>query len=126
MDAGNKNISGLGKDKLRKFEPLRESRDFKQVYNCKKSAANRTLVMYVMKNSLPVSRLGVSVSRKVGNAVIRNRVKRLIKEQLRLNKKKIVPGYDLVVVVRVGAVDATFFQLGQSLFNLLKRHRLMV
>lgn len=110
----------------KKFESIKESLTFKQVYNHRQSVANQLLVMYVKENNLPLSRLGISISRKVGNAVIRNRVKRLVKEQLRLNKGKIAPGYDLVVVVRAGAAGANFLQIGQSLFNLLNRQRLIL
>ena len=110
------------------MEPIRKSRDFKQVYNRRRSMANRLLVLYIRENGLPESRLGISISRKVGCAVLRNRLKRIIKEHVRLRQAEIAFGYDLVIVVRKAAVlpkDKAFKQIGQALFNLLDRQGLM-
>ena len=60
-------------------ESLKKNRDFQQVYKKGTSFANRYLVMYVMDNGLEINRVGISVSKKVGNSVVRHRVKRLIK-----------------------------------------------
>ena len=90
--------------------------------------ANRLLVLYIKENGLPINRLGISVSRKVGKAVIRNRIKRLIKEQIRLHEGEICQGYDLVIVVRAAAAalpkDTAFKQIGESLLNLVDRHKI--
>ena len=83
--------------------------------------ANRLLVLYVRENELDVSRLGISISRKVGKAVVRNRIRRLIKEQARLFCVK--NGYDLVIVARAAANGADFRQIGESLRNLLDRQK---
>ena len=106
------------------MESLKKSRDFKRTYNQRRSAANRLLVMYVRENGCINSRLGISVSRKVGKAVVRNRIKRLIKEQIRLHENEITTGYDLVVVVRIAAAEADFSQIGQSLLNLLDKQKM--
>ena len=79
--------------------------------------------MYVLKNELGLNRLGVSASKKVGCAVVRNRVRRLIKENMRL--KQLPLGYDMVVVVRAAAADADFYQIKDSLNNLLDRHKIV-
>jgi len=102
------------------MESLKKSQLFKQVYNHRRSAANRLLVLYIYKNDVGFNRFGVSVSKKVGCAVVRNRVKRLIKENLRLIS--VSAGYDMVVVVRPAAAEADFYQIGKSLSNLLDRH----
>lgn len=106
------------------MESLKKNGDFKQVYNQRRSEANRLLVMYVRKNGQLNNRLGVSISRKVGQAVARNRLKRLIKEQMRLHKNELTAGYDVIVVVRKGAAGANFTQIGQSLLNLLDKHKI--
>ena len=105
------------------MEALRKSQLFKQVYNHRRSVANRLLVLYIYQNDVGFNRFGISVSRKVGCAVVRNRVKRLIKENFRL--MKILEGHDLVVVVRPAAAKADFYQIEKSLLNLLDRHKLI-
>ena len=80
------------------FITLKNSREFGSVYNTKDSVANKYLVMYLRANSLEYNRLGISVSKKVGNSVVRHRVTRLIREAYRLNKDCIRSGYDIVFV----------------------------
>ena len=106
------------------MESLKKGQAFKEVYNHRQSAANGLLVLYVRKNGLWVNRYGISVSRKVGNAVMRNRTRRLIKEQIRLHEKELAIGYDLVVIARVAAGKSDFSQIGQSLLSLLARQNL--
>ena len=107
------------------MESLKKDHAFKQVYNHRRSVANRLLVLYIRKNNLPINRLGISISRKVGKAVVRNRIKRLIKEQIRLQEKELPNGYDMVIVVRMSTAallkETAFKQIGESLKNLLKR-----
>ena len=67
-------------------ESLKKNSDFKNVYGAGKSYANRYLVMYVLLNGTGCNRLGISVSRKVGNSVVRHRLKRLLKEAYRLHE----------------------------------------
>lgn len=83
---------------------IKKKQDFKRVYGRKKSAANPLFVVYAAKNELGENRLGLSVSKKVGNAVVRNRIKRLVKEACRLTFVQASDtnseGYDLVVIAR--------------------------
>ncbi|MCL1988383.1 MAG: ribonuclease P protein component [Firmicutes bacterium] len=102
---------------------LKKNREFKAVYDNKCFYANRLLVLYTKKNELPQSRLGVSVSRKVGNAVVRNKLKRRIKEIMRLNANKLAQGYDFVIVARKGSATASFQQIGLALFNLFDKKK---
>ncbi|MCL2456053.1 MAG: ribonuclease P protein component [Defluviitaleaceae bacterium] len=73
--------------------------DFTRVYNSGKSAATKMFVVYACKNNLPHNRLGLSVSKKIGCAVVRNRIRRLLKESLRL-ETKISNGYDILIIAR--------------------------
>lgn len=82
--------------------------------------------MYMIKNGKNQNRLGISVSKKVGKSVIRSRVTRLIRESYRLLESEIKLGYDIVVIARVSAKDATFMDVSKSLNNLLKKHNLLV
>ena len=76
---------------------VRKPADFTRAHNSPAFAADDVLVVKVCRNELPHARLGLSVSRRVGNAVIRNRWKRLIREAFRLSKANFPPGLDLVV-----------------------------
>ena len=71
------------------METIKNTKDFKKVYNEKKSIANRLFVLYVLPNGLTRSRIGVSVSKKVGKANVRNKIKRRLKEIFRLNEQSI-------------------------------------
>lgn len=106
-------------------ESLKKNRDFKEVYNQRRSVANRLLVLYVKKNNLCINRLGISVSRKVGGAVVRNRIKRLIKESYRLDENTVTAGYDMVVVVRKDAACADFWQIKKSLRDLFDKQKMI-
>jgi ribonuclease P protein component len=79
---------------------LRKTAEFRRVFEARRSASDERIIVYVLENQLDFPRLGLSVSRKVGNAVARNRWKRLLREAFRLSVAKLPAGYDLVVVPR--------------------------
>ena len=106
------------------METIKNTKDFKKVYNEKKSIANRLFVLYVFPNGLTHSRIGVSVSKKVGKANVRNKIKRRLKEIFRLNEQSIQKGYDFVVVVRKAANEADFSEIEKGIILLLKKHKL--
>jgi len=80
---------------------IRKSNEFKRVYQRRVRASDQRLLVYACENGLPHPRLGLSVSRKVGNAVVRNRWKRLLREAFRLNLARLPSGVDLVVIPKV-------------------------
>ena len=84
-------------------ESLKKNSDFQVVYRRGRSYANKYLVMYVLENSSEGNRLGISVSKKVGNSVVRHRVTRLIRESYRLHEDIFNSGLDIVVVARNSA-----------------------
>ena len=90
-----------------KREHLRLRRDFARVLGGKCKAADAVLVVYAAKNDLPFSRIGVSVSKRIGNAVRRHYVKRRIREAFRKNKTDLPRGLDIVCVARPPAADGT-------------------
>lgn len=104
-------------------ERLRKNQDFKKVYSKGKSVVNKYLVMYYLKNNLPYNRVGFSISKKVGNSVTRNRVRRLMKESLRLDSMDVKNGYDLIFVARVRMNQADYRTVAKSLHHLLKKIR---
>ena len=106
--------------KYKNFETLKSNTDFNRVYAAKRSYANRLLVVYILENGTDANRLGVSVSKKVGNSIVRHRLARLIREAFRLSTDCIPDGYDYVVVARASLKDKGFFETKESMIHLLK------
>ncbi len=103
---------------------LKKTSDFSRVYKKKNSKVNSLLVLYLIDNRRDYNRIGISVSRKVGKSVVRNRVKRFIKEAYRKHVDNVKSGYDLVFVSRVKANNADFRDIESSVVYLLKKHNL--
>ena len=106
-------------------ESLKKNKDFQNVYSSGKSYANRFFVMYVLENNLKKNRIGISVSKKVGNSVIRHRITRLVRESYRLNEDLFCCGLDLVVVVRVNAKNVNYHQTESALIHLAGLHHIL-
>ena len=100
---------------------VKENYEFRRIYRKGKSAVSPQLVIYCQRNRRGHSRLGVSVSTKLGCAVVRNRVRRRIREIYRLNKAKMLPGYDLIVVARVRAGETDYQKLDRTYLRLLEQ-----
>ncbi len=105
-------------------ESLKKNFQFRTVYKRGKSIANRNLVMYVFPNKQNINRLGVSVSKKVGNSVVRSRVTRLIKESYRLQEDNVEIGYDIIVIARNSMNGLSYKETHSSLRHLLKKHNM--
>lgn len=105
---------------------LKKNTDYKEIYRIGRSFANKYLVMYVKKNDFEYNRLGISVSKKVGNSVIRHRVTRLIRESYRLSEEKVFSGLDIVVVARANAKDKTYREIESALLHLIKLHKILI
>ena len=106
-------------------ESLKKNRDFKQVYNQGKSYANRYLVMYVLENHTDRNRIGISVSKKVGNSVIRHHLTRLIRESYRLHEDMFNSGLDIVVIARSTARNITYHEVESALLHLGGLHKII-
>ncbi len=106
-------------------ESLKKNVDFGEIYKNGSSSADRYLVLYVKENDLGRNRVGISVSKKVGNSVVRHRVKRLIKESYRLHEESFHIGYDLVFIARVNAKDCTYKDIESAICRLAKRHHIL-
>ena len=99
---------------------LKKNSDFENVYKSGKSYANKNLVIYTLKNGTDENRLGISVSKKVGNSVVRHRLKRLIKESYRLHEKMFNSGLDIAVIARKGSDACDFASIESALLHLMK------
>lgn len=108
---------------MRSDRYITKPEEFALVYQQGRSWADSLLVMKVVANGLAFSRYGFSVSRRVGKATVRNRVKRLLREILR--QMPLEPGWDMVFIARIPAGGASFRDLKQSVDNLLGRARLL-
>lgn len=97
---------------------LKKNRDFRRMFSRGKSRVSRPLVLYVSRNSLGYSRLGISAGVKLGGAVKRNRVRRRIREAYRINEASFKPGYDIIVVARTRAMFSDFSEICDSLLSL--------
>ena len=107
---------------------LKKNFEFSIIYRRGKSFANDLLVMYILKNKKnkdknldTYNKLGVSVSKKVGNSVVRSRCKRLISESFRLNYDHMLKGYDFIFIARNPIKDKSYFDVEKAMKNLIKR-----
>ena len=107
------------------FESLKNTRQFNFIYKRGKSVVNRYVVMYYVKNRLGYNQVGFSVSKKVGKAVTRNRVKRLMKESFRLNSENVKVGYDIVFVARVRLNNSNFNEIEKAMQKCFKYAKLL-
>ena len=103
---------------MRFSESLKKNPDFQKVYRQGKSCANRYFVMYTLENGTGGNRIGISVSKKVGNSVVRHRVKRLVKEAYRLQEEMFQSGLDIVVIARVTANKISYWETESALLHL--------
>jgi ribonuclease P protein component len=101
---------------------LKKREDFSKIYRTGKSVANFQFVLYYREQSIrPTFRLGISASKKLGNAVVRNRLRRSVKEIWRLHQENILQNYDYVVIVRKAAVNMDYHQMEKSMLHVLKK-----
>ncbi|MEG1847428.1 MAG: ribonuclease P protein component [Lachnospiraceae bacterium] len=107
-------------------ESLKKNKDFQNVYKNGKSYANKYLVMYVFENNQNSNRLGISVSKKVGNSVVRHRITRLIRESYRLQEAMFNNGLDIVVIARNSASSVHYAEIESALLHLCRLHSIIV
>ena len=112
---------------MQKQYRLAKRADFSKVYRLGRSAANMQFVIYAMPNrNTEKIRVGVSASKKLGGAVVRNRLRRMIKEIVRHHAERIAAGHDLIVIVRKPAVQMAYKEMEKSLLHALKRSSLLL
>ena len=103
---------------MRFTESMKENRDFRRLYRWGKSAAVPAVAVYCKKNKTnDRNRLGITVNVKLGNAVLRNRQRRRIREIYRLNEEKLKTGFDIVIVARHRMIQASFVEVERAILR---------
>lgn len=106
---------------MRFSHSMKENSLFRRLYARGKSAANSYLVIYCRKNGGTENRIGYTVSKKLGHAVVRNRVRRRLREIYRLHEAEFLPGRDIVVVARSRTVGAPYAKLERAFLSLSEK-----
>lgn len=109
---------------MKHFNSIKKNSDFQKVYRTGKSYANKLLIMYVKENGGERNRIGISVSKKVGNSVVRHHITRLIREIFRLNENMLETGLDIVVVARPAAKESDFKSIESAYLHLCGLHNI--
>ena len=110
---------------MRHFNSIKKNGDFQKVYKTGRSYAGKLLVMYVIRTDREETRIGISVSKKVGNSVVRHHVTRLLRESFRLNRDRVKKGLDIVVVARAAAKEAEFKNIEGAYLHLCGLHNIL-
>lgn len=105
---------------------LRSNRQFQEIRRRGESTSNQLLVLCVAPNDLPHSRFGFSVSKRIGNAVVRNRIKRRLREAVRIKIDQIRPGWDLIFIARNPIRQADYHQMDDACARLIRRAQLFI
>ena len=111
---------------MKNSQSLKKNADFQNLYKSGRSFANKYLVMYVKENDLGINRIGISVSKKVGNSVVRHRVKRLILESYRLHEDIFNSSLDMVIIARATAKDRSYGEISSAVIHLGKLHGIVL
>ena len=110
---------------MRRDTRLTTDKEYGEVYSRGRSVANRELALYFLKKDSDMTRAGISISRRIGSAVVRNRIKRLIRESFRKNEARIKAGYDLVFIARQAARGKSFHGVEKAFIDVLSKAELL-
>ncbi len=111
---------------MKRFPSIKKNREFREVYQKGTSYANRLLVMYVLPSGGAETRIGISVSKKIGNSVIRHRITRLVREIFRLHAAGLKQGLNIIVVARQAAKESDYRHLESAFKHLCGLHHIAV
>lgn len=106
---------------MEKKQRIRKNSEFRYIYRRGRSYSNEKVVLYLFRNRKDYNRIGISVSKKVGNSVTRNRIKRLIRESYRVNSDLFIKGYDLIFIARNGIKKANYYEVQNAVFNVIRK-----
>lgn len=109
---------------MKRFPSIKKNSDFQRIYRNGRYYANRLLVVYVERSEKPENHIGISVSKKVGNSIVRHRISRMIREIFRLNRHRIQTGLNIVVVARPAAKYSDYHELEGAYLHLCGLHNI--
>lgn len=109
---------------MKRFPSIKKNSEFQRIYKKGRSYANRLLVMYVEETAEEENHLGISVSKRVGNSVVRHHLSRLVREIFRLNQHRIRTGLNIIIVARPEAKNSNFQQLESAYLHLCGLHNI--
>ena len=104
---------------------LRKNMEFKKVYSVGKNYWNRNFVLYAKKNKLDETRVGFTITKKHGNAVIRNKIRRRMKEIYRLKLGNIKSGYDLILIPKKNVIQISYKELESAMVHIMGIARIL-
>lgn len=107
------------------FEKLGKNLEFQKVYKSGKSKANKYLVMVLSERESGPNRYGFSVSKKVGNSVVRHRVTRLLRESVQKNDARLTDGYNIIIIARNTAKGRSFQEIDSAVCHLCRLHGIL-
>ncbi len=111
---------------MRKEQRVKKNSEFQEIFSKGTSFANRQFVVYSLKKEQqPYFRIGLSVSKKIGNAVVRNQIKRYVRQAFLELKDDIIEGFDYVIIARRPASEMSFHEVKKSLIHVLKRGKVL-
>ena len=112
---------------MEKAYRVKKNEEFQYIFKNGKSFANRQLVIYyIERENQALFRIGLSVGKKIGNAVMRNRIKRCLRQAFTDLKKEVKPGYDIIIIARQPTKEMNCHMIKKSLIHLLKRVQLLI
>ena len=110
---------------MKRFPSIKKNSEFQHIYRSGASYANRLLVMYIERNGEDGNRIGISVSKKVGNSIVRHHITRLLREIFRLNNERIETGLNIILVARGAAKESDYRHLEGAYMHLCGLHHIL-
>ena len=107
------------------LQRLKKNWEFKKVYRKGRTVVSRNIVLYYCPNGHDYNRIGFSISKKVGNSVVRNRIRRVYREAFKFVDNYLERGYDFILIARKPAVDVSFNHASRELYNLCRKKQLL-
>lgn len=107
------------------LQRLKKDPEFKRVYRYGRTVVSRNIVLYYCPNKMEYNRIGFSISKKVGKSVVRNKIKRIYREAFVKIEKQLCKGYDFILIARKPAVDVSYREACEELYNLCRKKKLI-